>query len=706
MSQTFALSGTSIGDIYGHAFSHNTNNSTIHIHTAASPSPSSTATRYARGSIPADITSSIGHDREVEELVVLLTQGSEGGKRSRICILGPGGMRKAIKAINHPEIKRCYLQRNLIFVPCAEAKSAPLLLDILISALEITRDTYNTLDDIVDELRSSDLPLLLLLDNFETPLYPSSAKKQVEKILHAIEEIPHVALLVTMRDNNAACPVGIPWIERRIGPLDSHTSFRLYTEIYPNARDDPDLAELLEKLGYMPLAVTLMAKLGKTTESSARQLTESFRAVERELLGSRNGVNVCIRLSLESPMIQRTPDASVLLVIISMLPTGTTSKALENYWAATLSDLPATLEALVTLSLLEHRSAAYFVPPAIQSYILDPSRISKDVSPLLVQAACKFLKDHNSSKTGDPAYLAHKAARCSMQVNLQTILLNTTDSDSDIINALMTLALHQSMMRGPTVLNFEVIKHAIKLVGGIQDKKLHGDVSLCYGAILENLDQRRDALKQYKLARKAFIKASETRSAALVLHNIAHLSKSKFTKLPRLKQAQIELSYITNPVALALIRQCPLLYPLFRRKPQAPNEDIVRCLFKISDFYSSRGNYSRSIILLTRVRGLCSDFPSLGQCCAEKLATAHYLLGQYDEAEKWGLSSYEECQQMGIATSATARALGRIYISKGNYAKAIKHLDEALKIARSCGCYSLYIGSLLVDLGRAHWKRG
>ncbi|KAJ7595840.1 P-loop containing nucleoside triphosphate hydrolase protein, partial [Mycena floridula] len=452
--------------------------------------------------IPANITLFLGRDPEVEELVFLLTQDPGDGKRARICILGPGGMGKtelAKKVINHSKIHRCYASKNLLFVACVQAVSAPLFLDILYTGLDITRDTHNTLNDILNELRSSG-PLILLLDNLETPLLADGAREQVEQILRDIEQIPHVALFVTMRGSSAPCE-GFPWTEKRIEPLDPHASHRLFTEICPKARDDSELAELLDNLGHMPLAVTLMAKLGKATEWKVRELLDSFRTAGPTMLGPNNGsdshnsVNVSIRLSVDSPLMQRTPDASTLLIIISLLPSGTTSSHLRKYWAQSLSNLPSALQALLYTSLLECRSETYFVLPVIRSYILEPTRIPKDVAPLMVQGACKFLQDHDSD-VGHHSYKEHMLARSALEINLQTILLDTRDPDSDVIEALLTLARHQHHTR----------PRLETLTAGLEGAKVYGS-AVSIASILLELGRAYMKMGEIQSARNTFLEA-------------------------------------------------------------------------------------------------------------------------------------------------------------------------------------------------------
>ncbi|KAJ7595794.1 hypothetical protein C8J56DRAFT_389479 [Mycena floridula] len=663
----------------------------------------------ARGYIPANIALFLGRDPEVDELVLLLTQDPGDEKRARICILGPGGMGKtelAKKVINHTEIRRCYASRNLIFVACVQAPSVSLLLDTLYTALDITRDTHNTFNDILNDLRSSG-PLILLLDNFETPLLADGAREQVEQILRDIEQIPHVALFVTMRGSSAPCE-GFLWTEKKIEPLNPHASHRLFTEICPKARDDSELAGLLESLWYMPLAVTLMAKLGKATEWKARELLNSFRTAGPTMLGpndgsdSRHSINVSIRLSVDSPLMRRTQDAATLLVIISMLPSGATSSHLQKYWARSLSNLPAALQALLYTSLLECRSEAYFVLPVIRSYILEPSRIPKDVTPLMVQGACKFLQDHDSD-VGDADYKKHMLARSAIEINLQTILLNTTDPDSNVIKALLTLAWHQYRSRA----RLEVIEHAVNLMGSILDHRLQGRVLRCYALILHSLARYRDAVKQFKLARKSFIHASETTMAVRSLLEIVHTSvlvDPNSNEIPLIKQAQIELTYHDKLLALKLIRQCRFLYPLFPSR-SVVNDDMVRCLLRLGRAYSRGRNYSKAITTLTRARAMSPEGSFQAVRCAEDLATAYRGFGNYNDAEKWALVACKEWEHLGHFSPNSSWTLGMTYISKLEFSKALEVLTGGLEVTRARGVVR-QTADILLELGRAYMKMG
>jgi len=111
-----------------------------------------------------------GRDDLVENIAQLLLQE----QTSRICILGPGEIGKtsvSLAVVELPLIKERFPGRNCIWVPCIEATSAILFLEILYIQLQVhgDGDKQVTLEKIISELGSSKEPRLILLDNFETP---------------------------------------------------------------------------------------------------------------------------------------------------------------------------------------------------------------------------------------------------------------------------------------------------------------------------------------------------------------------------------------------------------------------------------------------------------------------------------------------------------------------------------------------------------
>ena len=123
-----------------------------------------------------------GRDDLVGKTSKLLSLSTTG---LHICLLGPGGMGKtslALAIIESPLVRAKFQEERRVWVPCVEATSGSLFLQVLYTSLRVQRQTGSVMRDILDELKSSKEPYLLLLDNFETPWNTTneSDQKRVE----------------------------------------------------------------------------------------------------------------------------------------------------------------------------------------------------------------------------------------------------------------------------------------------------------------------------------------------------------------------------------------------------------------------------------------------------------------------------------------------------------------------------------------------
>jgi len=214
-----------------------------------------------------------GRDVIIEEITQLLLKE----ETSRVCVLGPGGMGKtsvALGVVKQPLIKARFLPENVVWMPCIEATSATLLLEILCTQLQVPGNIgQGTIEKIISLLATSTQPRLILLDNFETPYNAlDGAQNQVEDDLRRLTMLSHVAILVTMQGRYLPCDEAIKWQSQEIQPTDEAACLRIYRSIYPNSENDPDVGRLLCILGHMPFAVTLMARLAKEGLSTAKEL--------------------------------------------------------------------------------------------------------------------------------------------------------------------------------------------------------------------------------------------------------------------------------------------------------------------------------------------------------------------------------------------------------------------------------------------------
>ena len=328
-----------------------------------------------------------GRDEVIEEITQLLVKEES----SRVCILGSVGMGKtsvSLGVVEQPLIKARFLPENLFWVPCVEATSATLLLEILSIQLQIRGNKQATIEGITSVLGASTQPRLILLDNFETPY--NASRKQVEDILRRLAMLNHVAILVTMRGRHPPCYGAIKWQSKDIKPTDEAACLRIYHEIHPDSVNDQDVSKLLRVLGHMPFAVALMANLANRGRSTAKELLSAWSEDGPDILPDLQGqsLNRSISLSVDGCLMKQNSHALLLLKILSCLPAGIPKTSLLRWWVPTLQlgMIPPAIATLFKAGLLVEKEGrdfdsppVLFVVPVVQSFMQQQGRIEEEI---------------------------------------------------------------------------------------------------------------------------------------------------------------------------------------------------------------------------------------------------------------------------------------------------------------------------------------
>ncbi|KAJ7145078.1 hypothetical protein C8R43DRAFT_1197214, partial [Mycena crocata] len=152
-----------------------------------------------------------GRDAELGDILAMLINDFP-----RIAILGSGGMGKtslATAALHNPGVVNKYQNRH--FISCDSAFTCGDLVSITASTLSL--EPTKRLAKVIARHLLSGPPCLVVLDNFETPWEPVTGRAQVEELLSLLTDIPHVALLITMR--GAERPGRVKWTRPFLPPL-------------------------------------------------------------------------------------------------------------------------------------------------------------------------------------------------------------------------------------------------------------------------------------------------------------------------------------------------------------------------------------------------------------------------------------------------------------------------------------------------------
>ncbi|KAG9000264.1 hypothetical protein FRB94_005579 [Tulasnella sp. JGI-2019a] len=267
-----------------------------------------------------------GREVEVNDIAHRIVSSSP----ARFGVIGPGGIGKTSlvsAVVEHTDVIQCF-GSYMHWSCCDEATSPQLLVEVIARSSNLDQPSKDRLQDIKLFLHSATQPRPPILDNSRHQLLPLAV-------------LPAIA----SRD--------------------------LYVEIDPKADGDPALETLLSELDHMPLAVTLMAKVGSEGETPTELLKE-WRTRGADMMHEEGGdrrtsVNLPIQLSLHSHLMKNNPEALQLLRALAVLPGGIRNDIIPAV-------VPDILEPKKARSVLLRTSPVYSKAETNSFHMLSPIR--------------------------------------------------------------------------------------------------------------------------------------------------------------------------------------------------------------------------------------------------------------------------------------------------------------------------------------------
>ncbi|KAG6906031.1 hypothetical protein DXG01_016208 [Tephrocybe rancida] len=624
--------------------------------------------------MPANTSIFHGRYSIVAKLASIIT----GPSPQHVCLLGPGGIGKtstALAVMEHPDV-RTYFTDQLVWVPCVKATSFSIFLDTLHTSLGIATKSVNPLNDILSHLKGLSVPIVLLLDNFETPWNVNES--EVEGVLRKLRKSSHITLFITMRSSTPPC-ADLPWVPINLQAVDAAAARDIYVEYQQNSRDDPALPRLLALIGHMPLAIKLLARLSTVTGLSAEQLIEGYNKEGTRMLGqgpdAENNIDICMSLSVYSSRMKAHPNAFTLLCMLSMLPVGTSYQTLSRWWAKGMPNLAGMLDVLRSTSLVEATGTTFFVLPVIQRYIRHPSRFLDWVRVCMIESACSFLKEHRPSSCARSKSIMKSLS--SESNNLEAVLLTATADPRIIRYGLLRLARYQRHHQP----RLDVIEHSLKLANDIDDKIVQAGIHYWHGQILSILGHRGRALHAYTQALPLYQFVSDRRSSVNCRLALARM----------MRHIRMEPFAVQQENLVAAQGDCDRI---------GDDRLSARCLVQRGALYAFYGRPVLALQMLLQAEPILALDSYRHSYCSRKISQAYMSLEDYDSAHQWATSAFEEIANLGAATAYAAAAsnLGRLYHRFDKYEEAIRSMRRCQEMYASLGrplpSYYLFIMGL------------
>ncbi|KZV82323.1 hypothetical protein EXIGLDRAFT_778726 [Exidia glandulosa HHB12029] len=573
-----------------------------------------------------------GRDEELIRLVALVVDRS---RPIRVAIMGAGGLGKttlATAVIQHVEVATTFGTRRFLVTAEAAAGVDDLLTGMLTTfGLEASSDPLTSL---LQHFRSHERTLLVI-DNLETIWNSANAQQRriTEDVLSKLDNVTSLTLIITCR--GAELPPDIDWANRDavvLSTLSPEAALATFTDIAGDAPapDQPIRDALLKEVDYMPLAVTLLARL-VARGKQLRDLDRRWNSVHTGMLrtqpnGRLDNVDASVQLSI-AYLPSDDPTPLQLLSLCAQLPDGMRlSVRNEIERLCGFRDLDGVLDVIQGLALVyvTDDDAIRMLSP-IRLYVLEKHKPAAAHHASLLRIYYEIARQ--APRDIDPQFPAARDRILPELSNLDALLLSEIQNfdeppSTDLIDAVNAVS----------------------------------DFSCLH--------------------------VPNWRLLAALIPRIEHLLEYLASSLRLL--ADIHWRRDASDLSLEAATRARSLYQSFGQR-----SDTAICDMRIANLHRLKGNYPEAIASLSAARETFNDLdnqPGMAYCDRD-LALVAYDQENYDDAAALFTSAREMFLQLdGQANAAVCQeGLGNIRRMQRDYQAAETQLESALQTYTSLG---------------------
>ncbi|KAH7090090.1 hypothetical protein BKA62DRAFT_107409 [Auriculariales sp. MPI-PUGE-AT-0066] len=619
--------------------------------------------------LPARPTFFYGRDDSVNIIVELICTSTG----ARIAIMGSGGIGKTSLSliVIYDERVVGVVGDSRYFVSVEGASDVGAAAQLLAAQLGLP-ESSDPLSAAISYLET--IPrALLIVDNLETLLFTknAAAQKETERMLQRLAGIPTLTLIITSR--GAVPPNGIRWSYAPSAGLEA-ISLPAARETFEEIAGRPELASecnaldtLLTNVDRMPLAVTLLAQLGRLGDSPS-ELLQQWQKKKTAFIRSggddrESSVDISIQISLDFLKgMQNGTEGQQLLSICAHLPDGLRPSVFDKL-DDHFDDIRGARSLLVKLALVSRS-------PENELKMLSPVRhfVLKH-HPMAMNHAAALRKIYFDIAASGPRDMDENFSRLSQNVapeygNLTSFLLHLISIEElsqELFDAIDAVSEYAYWTVPSTTLREAFCQrldaHPVWLAPCLKD------------VARTQLRQGESALASVNLnaARKLYATLDNKFQEAVcgqLLGNCLRMQDSEAAERELLAAKDTFIEF-------------------------GDEISAAECALDLGVIYEFRDDYAQAKVHFTSARDVfkrCGDRLGAAQC-TQRLGAIQIALGNFSEADAELQSALAEFEALAVLNGMAQCAvdLGNLRVRQNDYDSAEKHLATARELFTQTG---------------------